>query len=43
MLLMSNSPMVSDVTPDLSFFDRFATRSARIVSQARFSLAACYW
>jgi hypothetical protein len=32
--------MPSDVTPDLSFFDRFATRSARIVSRAWF-FAGC--
>jgi low affinity Fe/Cu permease len=32
--------MPSDVTPDLSFFDRFATRAARFVSRAWF-FAAC--
>jgi len=32
--------MPTDVTPDLSLFDRFATRSARFASQASF-FAAC--
>ena len=32
--------MPTDVTPDLSFFDRFATRAAHLVSQASF-FAAC--
>jgi low affinity Fe/Cu permease len=32
--------MPSDVTPDLSFFDRFATRAASFVSRAWF-FAAC--
>lgn len=32
--------MPSDVTPDLSFFDRFATRAASVVSRAWF-FAAC--
>jgi low affinity Fe/Cu permease len=32
--------MPSDVTPDLSFFDRFATRAAQFVSRAWF-FAAC--
>jgi low affinity Fe/Cu permease len=32
--------MPTDVTPDLSFFDRFATRAGRLVSQASF-FAAC--